>query len=222
LVGYGTSVVTNRSSGTAVLSFSKEDLYWIARCAAISGSKKFRRVEHPHVKKGPVSTLWAKEATTLVKPDTAGTVVKVGALRVFKGASLTVDGGILEADSFEFGLNTTVNCVTAASCAPAAAGATNYVDAGGWGGGVYEKTGEGKPWSARTRRWRSVMCAWRRARSRSARSAPPTVSGVSPSTAERRRLARARPVPPVRPFPQPDGRRRPQFDVRGYLYGQVL
>ena len=145
LVGYGSSVITNFSSGTtSVLLFSTDGS--VLDCP-VRGNVKVEKSGASStltIKKGPVPTLWAKEGTTLVKPDTAGTVVKVGALRVFKGASLTVDGGILEADSFEPGLNTTVNCVNGGKLLlPAAAGATNYVDAGGWGGGVYEKTGAG-------------------------------------------------------------------------------
>jgi len=143
LVGYGSSVITNLS-GTAVLSFSADGA--VLDCP-VRGNVKVEKSGASStltVKKGPIPTLLLKAGTTLVKPDTAGTIVKVGALRVFKGASLTVDGGILEADSFEFGLNTTVTCVNGGKLRlPAAAGATNYVDAGGWGGGVYEKTGAG-------------------------------------------------------------------------------
>ncbi len=145
LVGYGTSVVTNFNSGTTgVLSFSKDGS--VLDCP-VRGSVKVEKsgaASTLTVKKGPIPTLWAKEGTTLVKPDAVGTVVKVGTLRLFKNAALTVDGGILEADAFEPGLNTTVNCVNGGKLLlPAAAGATNYVDAGGWGGGIYEKTGAG-------------------------------------------------------------------------------
>ena len=145
LVGYGTSVVTNFNSGTTgVLSFSKDGS--VLDCP-VRGNIRIEKSGASNtltVKKGPIPTLLLKAGTMLVKPDAAGTVVKVGALRVFKGVSLTVDGGVLQADAFEPGLSTTVNCVNGGKLLlPAAAGATNYVDAGGWGGGIYEKTGAG-------------------------------------------------------------------------------
>lgn len=144
LVGYGTGGVTNFDSATTgVLSFSKDGsildcpVYGNVRIEKSGASSAFT------VKKGPIPSLLLKEGTTLVKPDMAETVVKVGTLRVFENASLTVDGCILEADAL-VGTNATVNCVNGGALRQsAAAGVTNYVDADGWDIDVYEKTGAG-------------------------------------------------------------------------------
>ncbi|NLG01625.1 MAG: hypothetical protein GX565_15955 [Lentisphaerae bacterium] len=144
LVGYGTSFITNYVVWTGVLEFSADGS--ILDCPVYGNVQieKSGASSTLTVKKGPVPTLWAKAGTTLVKPDTAGTVVKVGSLRVFGDTTLTVDGGILEADTFEAGPNATINCVNGGTLRlPAAAGTTNYVDADGWDIDVYEKTGAG-------------------------------------------------------------------------------
>lgn len=145
LVGYGTSVVTNFNSGTTgVLSFSTDGSILDCPVRGNIRVEKLGASSTLTVKKGPIPALLLKAGTTLVKPDAAGTVVKIGSLRLFKDAALTVDGGILEPDAFEPGLSTTVSCVNGGRLLlPAAAGTTNYVDAGGWGDGVYEKTGAG-------------------------------------------------------------------------------
>lgn len=96
------------------------------------------------VKRGPISNLIGKEGTILVKPDTSGATVKVGGLRVYSGATLTVDGCTLEADTADIGLSSVVTCVNGGKLSlAAAANKTNVVDAMSWSGASLEKTGAG-------------------------------------------------------------------------------
>lgn len=96
------------------------------------------------VKRGPISNLIGKEGTILVKPDTANTTVKVGALRVYSGTTLTVDGCTLEANTADMGLSSVVTCVNGGKLRIApAANKVNVVDAMSWSGASLEKTGAG-------------------------------------------------------------------------------
>ena len=96
------------------------------------------------VKRGPISNLIGKEGTILVKPDAANTTVKVGALRVYSGTTLTVDGCTLEVDTADMGLSSVVTCVNGGKLSlAAAANKTNVVDAMSWSGASLEKTGAG-------------------------------------------------------------------------------
>ena len=96
------------------------------------------------VKRGPISNLIGKEGTILVKPDTANSTVTAGVVRVYSGATLTVDGCVLEAGTADIGLSSVVTCVNGGKLRIApAANKVNVVDAMSWNGASLEKKGAG-------------------------------------------------------------------------------
>ena len=136
--------ITNSSSTAGTLVFSKADSLLDCPVQGNVVVQKTGAATTLTVKRGPVSTLELREGTVLVKPDTAGTTVKVGKLRVYSGAMLTVDGCMLEADAAEIGLSATLTCVNGGKlCILTAANTTNVMDADSWSGLALEKTGAG-------------------------------------------------------------------------------
>lgn len=136
--------ITNAPSTVGTLAFNAAGAMLDA---PVYGNVKVRKTGAATtltVKRGPVSTLEVKEGTLLVKPDVAGSTVKVGKLRVYSGAALTVDGGTLEVDTADIGLSSVVTCVNGGKLSlAAAANTTNVVDAMSWSGTSLEKTGAG-------------------------------------------------------------------------------
>lgn len=136
--------ITNMSSTAGTLAFSKADSLLDCPVWGKTKVEKTGASTTLTVKSGPVSALVNKEGTVLVKPDAAETTVKVGDLRVYSGATLTVDGCTLAADTADIGLNAAVTCVNGGKLRIAStANATNVVDAMSWSGVALEKTGSG-------------------------------------------------------------------------------
>ena len=136
--------ITNTSSTAGTLVFSKADSLLDCPVQGNVVVQKTGAATTLTVKRGPISTLELREGMVLVKPDTAGTTVKVGKLRVYSGATLTVDGATLEVDTADMGLSSVVTCVNGGKLRlAAAANKTNVVDAMSWSGASLEKTGAG-------------------------------------------------------------------------------
>ena len=136
--------ITNSSSTVGTLVFSKADSLLDCPVQGNVVVQKTGSATTLTVKRGPISSLELREGTVLVKPDTAGTTVKVGKLRIYSGATLTVDGCILEADAADIGLSATLTCVNGGRLRiSVAANTTNVMDAASWSGGSLEKTGAG-------------------------------------------------------------------------------
>jgi len=136
--------ITNTSSTAGTLVFSKADSLLDCPVQGNVVVQKTGSSTTLTVKRGPISTLELREGMVLVKPDTAGRTVKVGKLRVYSGATLTVDGCILEADAADIGLRATVTCVNGGKLRIlTAANTTNVMDADSWSGAALEKTGAG-------------------------------------------------------------------------------
>ena len=136
--------ITNTSSTAGTLVFSKADSLLDCPVYGNVNVQKTGTSTTLTVKRGPVPALEQHEGTVLVKPDVAGSTVKVGKLRVYSGATLTVDGGTLEVDTADMGLSSVVTCVNGGKLRLApAANKTNVVDAMSWSGASLEKTGAG-------------------------------------------------------------------------------
>ena len=136
--------ITNMSGTVGTLAFSKAGS--VLDCP-VYGNVKVQKAGASTtltVKRGPISNLVSKEGTILVKPDTANSTVTAGVVRVYSGATLTVDGCVLEAGAADIGLSSVVTCVNGGKLRLAsAANKTNVVDAMSWSGASLEKTGTG-------------------------------------------------------------------------------
>ena len=136
--------ITNTSSTAGTLVFSKADSLLDCPVRGNVVVQKTDAATTLTVKRGPISAIEQRGGTVLVKPDVAGSTVKVGKLRVYSGATLTVDGATLEVDTADMGLSSVVTCVNGGKLSLAAAvNKTNVVDAMSWSGTSLEKTGAG-------------------------------------------------------------------------------
>lgn len=100
LVSYGTvGGVTNRTSAAGTLVFNADGAILDAPVYGNAIVKKTGSASTLTLKRGPVASLVHTQGTLRVKPDVAGTIVKVGSLAVSSGADIVVDGCTLEVDS---------------------------------------------------------------------------------------------------------------------------
>ena len=100
LVSYGAvGGVTNRAANAGTLVFAADGSVLDAPVYGNVIVKKTGASSTLTVKRGPIPTLSHTAGTLLVKPDAAGTVVKFGSLATSAGATVVVDGCILEVDA---------------------------------------------------------------------------------------------------------------------------